>query len=228
MLEKSTFVLFFILLSSLAKAQADEAPGEFKNEFGVDITGAIRFFTQFQSSGDYNYSPQYYLTYRRLMKPGNIRFGIGGDYDNFESPGAVGDPATYSYNFRSLDLRLGWEFKSSLTPKWEVFYGLDVRTSYTRLNDEALFFNAGYAVGADAKSNIIGLAPLLGFRFKINDRMSLLTEVSLSINSMKQDVKNTYIPLAGFGEKEDEVAPTTNSVFMSFSQPVSIFLVFNI
>jgi hypothetical protein len=211
-----------------AFTQSNELESNHNNEFGLDVSGFIRFFTQFQTTSDYSYSPTYYLTYRRLFEPGNIRFGIGGDYDNIEPTGILGDSNTYNNINQALGLRLGWEFKSILSKRWEVFYGLDYRMTFESENNEVIFFNGGYANGRVNKSQVYGLAPVLGFRFNINKRISLITEASLSFNILKTQSRLTYTSLYGNPEKPDDNFPNTSSFFMNFSQPISIFFVFNI
>ena len=87
--------LSYLLLTNDALSQIDSTT-QHKNEFGIDVTGTIRFFTKFQNTSDYSYTPTYYLTYRRYFDPGNIRFGFGGDFSNLEVAGMVGDSNIYN------------------------------------------------------------------------------------------------------------------------------------
>ena len=202
---------------------------KYKNEFGLDITGTIRFFTKFQTSTDYNYNPTYFLTYRRYFEKGNIRIGIGGGVSNQEIPSPFGDSAIYENNSSALDSRLGWEFKSEISKRWQVYYGLDFRFSFGNTKDEATFFNGGYAYGYESHFTTVGFAPVLGFRFKLNDRISLLTEANFSFNISK-NYKNRdfYTPLAGYPPMADKTSPDTKNFYTQFSQPIAIYLVFKI
>ncbi|WP_343631967.1 hypothetical protein [Fluviicola sp.] len=224
--------LLIILSGCLLLAQnglsQNDSVHKYKNEFGIDVTGTIRFFTKFQNTSDYSYSPTYYLTYRRYFEPGNIRFGIGGQVSDEEIPGMVGDSSIYKRKSNSVDSRLGWEFKSELSKRWQVFYGLDFRLSIGSERNEAAFFNGGYAVGFENHSVTYGFAPVLGFRFRINNRISLLTEANFSVNFSKYKTRNIYTPLSGFPDLPDEIAPNTKSVYTSFSQPIALYFVFNI
>lgn len=217
----------FLLLAQNVLSQTDTT-NQYKNEFGIDVTGTIRFFTKFQSSSDYNYTPTYYLTYRRYFDQGNIRFGIGGNLSDLEITGMVGDSNIYHRITNSIDTRLGWEFKSELSKRWLVFYGLDVRFSSGKQKNEAAFFNGGYAVGFENRSTTYGFAPVLGFRFKLNNRISLLTEANLSFNITYFKTRNIYTPLSGYPSIPDEVAPNTRNIYTSFAQPIAIYFVFNI
>jgi hypothetical protein len=229
MIRKKLLILLsgFMLVTQSVLSQNDTVPIH-KNEFGIDVTGTIRFFTKFQNSSDFNYIPTYYLTYRRFYTRGNIRFGIGGDVSDLEITGMVGDSNIYHRVSNGIDTRLGWEFKSDLSKRWQVFYGLDFRFSMGKQRNEAAFFNGGYAVGFENHSTTYGVAPVLGFRFKINNRVSLLTEANFSFNITKYRTRNIYTPLSGYPDLPDEVAPNTKNIYTSFAQPISVFLVFNI
>jgi len=229
-----TYILLLLLsafafLSLDAMAQNDSLP-KHKNEFGLDVTGTIRFFTKFQNTSDYNYVPTYYLTYRRYFGPGNIRFGIGGGASDQEQPSPYGDSAIYNYISNSLDTRLGWEFKSDLSKRWQVFYGLDLRYTIRSIKNEAVAFNGGYAIGVESHANVFGVAPVLGIRFKINERICLLTEANFSVNFAKYKDRNFYTPIPGLGSPpmEDKTAPNTKSFYTQFAQPIAVYFVFTI
>jgi len=217
----------FLLFTQDVVSQTDTTTTH-KNEFGIDVTGTIRFFTKFQNTSDYSYTPTYYLTYRRYFNSGNIRFGIGGDVSDLEITGMVGDSNVYHRITNGIDTRLGWEFKSELSKRWQVFYGLDFRFSAGKQRNEAAFFNGGYAVGFENHSTTYSFAPVLGFRFKLNNRISLLTEANFSFNVTKYKTRNIYTPLSGYPSMPDEVAPDTRNIYTSFSQPIAVYLVFNI
>jgi hypothetical protein len=225
-----TIILVLALCSIATSAYSqDEFETENKNELGLDVTGFIRFFTQFQASNDFNYQPTYYLTYRRLFENGNIRFGIGGDYDQFENTTPLTDSLTFLNKSSALSTRIGWEWKTKLSKRWSAYYGGDFRFTHSSGDNEAVFFNGGYAVGNEFTANTLGLSPILGFRFKLNDRISLLTEASLSFNYLIYDQKDTSIPItSGLPAQDDIVQPQTNSFYTTFQQPISIYFVFNL
>jgi len=220
-------ISIFLMLAQHSISQNDST-FKYKNEFGLDVTGTIRFFTKFQNTSDYSYTPTYYLTYRRYFDRGNIRVGIGGEVSDQEITGMVGDSNVYRRISNGIDSRLGWEFKSDLSKRWQAFYGLDFRFSMGKQRNEAAFFNGGYAVGFENQSTTYGVAPVLGFRFRVNDRISLLTEANFSFNVSKFKTRNISTALTGYPDLPDEVAPDTRSIYTSFSQPIAIYFVFNI
>lgn len=232
-MKKSKLLLLIILSNFQILAQhlssQNDSAGKYKNEFGLDITGTIRFFTKLQSSSDYFYVPTYYLTYRRYMDKGNIRFGMGGEAITQELPSPYNDSTVYKSNSSSLDSRFGWEFKSDLSKRWQAHYGLDFRFSMGNEKNEANYFNGGYANGYESHFSILGLAPVLGFRFKLNERISLLTEANLSFNMIKYyKNRHFYTPVNGSPPIADELHPDTKGFYTQFSQPLAIYFVFNI
>ncbi len=225
--------VFLLVLMSVftTSVVGQEAPKEYKNEFGLDGTGFIRSFLTFnvESVMSANYDPIYYLTYRRKFQPGNIRFAIGGGYEQMNFPGPQSDSLMFARNSYSIDLRIGWEFTNELSSRWQVFYGLDFRTSFAHSYNEAHYYSGGYANGRESYHQILGIAPLLGFRFRITDRISLLTEASFSLNWTKSEHREFFTPVnSTYPEIPDEKDPTVNSVYTSFRQPLSIFIVFDI
>ena len=226
---KRVILLIAVMLTTFSASSQDDFLNENKNELGLDVTGFIGFFTQFQQSGDFAYNPTYYLTYRRYFESGNIRFGIGGDHDRFEVSSSISDSRTFVNQASAISTRIGWEWQTDLSKRWQAFYGVDFRYIHSGQDKEAVFFNGGYAVGSRFKANTFGLSPVLGFRFKLNDRISLLTEASLSFYYLTYNQTETSIPLSsGTPEQADVAQPTTNSFYMSFQQPISVFFVFNL
>lgn len=203
----------------------------YHNEFGIDATAFLKQFLNF-NSGQYPdyYNATYYLTYRRHFKYGNIRFGIGGGFSDYDIPAAFdGDVNKYHYNSYSLNSRIGWEFFNELSKRWQVFYGLDFRPSLSYTKNDAPYWNGGYANGSETKSQTYGIAPLLGFRFKLTNRLSISTETSFSINWQQSESRRYYIPVTSqYPPLPDVVTPKTKKLFSSFAQPLSLLLTFDI
>jgi hypothetical protein len=221
----------FIFIVSINQAQDSlKKPNVYHNEFGVDVTS---FFRQFINQGQTPtyYTPNYYLTYRRYLKTGNIRFAIGGDFDshNLYNPYSSGDSIKLSYNASSFDIRLGWEFCSELSKHWQVFYGADLRSSFQHVKNDAPYFNNGYANGIETKDQIYGLAPLLGFRFRITNRLSISTETSFSINWQRSSDRRYNTQVSNLYTPTDEIViPKTTKIYSNFRQPIYLFLTFSI
>ena len=223
-------LLAFILICLPFCFIAQEANGNtYKNEFGIDATSFVLRFIKLNSE-ESTYLETYDLTYRRKFEPGNIRFAIGGNFADEDVPPVFEeDQNKYKYEASTFNARIGWEFKSEISKKWQVFYGADFRPSFQRIKEDATMFNAGYANGYESKVQNYGIAPVLGFRFRLNERLSLSTEASFSVNMQKENTTFYYTPITtDYEPKESFVQPTVHRTFSRFAQPVMIFVTFDI
>ena len=220
--------LSFSLQASFAQDSIKKAK-VYHNEFGVDVTGFIKQFFNFDQYSS-AYAPTYYVTYRRHFKAGNIRFAIGGDFDTQElAPAFAQDSNKYHKSSYSFDARIGWEFTSDLGKRWQVFYGVDFKPTYAYYKNDAPYWNGGYANGTENKTAIYGIAPLLGFRIKLNERLSITTETCYAINLAITSGKRYFIPVTSqYPPQPDIVTPKAQRIYSSFSQPLSLTLTFNI
>jgi hypothetical protein len=202
------------------------------NEFGIDATGFLKEFLNIGSSSQYPeyYYPAYYLTYRRHFTAGNLRVAIGGDaYNNQIAPSFTNDSNKYYDKGYSLYAAIGWEFYDNLSKRWQVFYGMDFRTILVFDKNDYQSSNGYYANGTDMRTQIFALAPLLGIRFKLTKRLSILTETSYSINTEKDYTNTFYTALPGATPPAPaSISQKLTKMYTSFSQPLSVFLDFTI
>jgi hypothetical protein len=225
-----TVVMTSLILTSFSQ-DTTKRDKVHRNEFGIDATGFIKQLLNFnQNEYYYYYYPNYYLTYRRHFKCGNIRFALGGDFSDHDIPAAfTGDSNKYHYTSYSYDCRIGWEFFNELSKRWQVFYGLDFRPSKSYTKNDVPYWNGGYANGTETKSQIYGIAPLLGFRFKLSNRLSIMTETSFSVNIQKEYSRKYYIPVTNmYPPIPDDITPKSIKYYSNFMQPLSLFITFNI
>ena len=154
-----------------------------RNELGVDITGFIKLIAGIGNTLD-NYTPNYYLTYRHYFKKSNLRMGLGvfGTYSDESIPAGNG-----TYNYRqvhrafSVDFRIGYEWYTNLGKRWQIYYGLDLRPSflYERIEGSGA---GGSTEIQDFYAQIYGIAPVLGARFKITERFTIIAESNIALN----------------------------------------------
>ena len=225
-----TILLVAIMMNSFA--QDTTSTKVYPNEFGIDVTNFIKQFLNFNnnSTGGNYYSPTYYLTYRRHFKCGNIRFAVGGAFSHQDiAPAFDQDSHKYESNSSSYDVRIGWEFTSEISKRWQVFYGADFRPTYSHNKNDAPYWNGGYANGSESKTEFYTAAPLLGFRFRLTSRLSLTTEASFSINWQTITSRRYYIPVTSqYPPKPDETSPTVKKMYSNFSQPIFLILTFDL
>lgn len=234
-MKKIGFLIFAICFCKITMSQNLVQKNDsivFRNEFGLDVTSFIKQFFNFNSSQYQTYyEPTYYLTYRFHLKNSNIRAAIGGSYQNKNSS------SNYNSNYgrdktstKSFDFRIGYEKTHKLSFRWQIFYGLDFCPSVTNSkNDIDYYINGGYATGTKSDSKIIGFAPLLGIKFKINERLSLTTEASISFNYAESFSRNFYTPESNqYPSKPDDNIHDTYNWYTNFNQPIFLILTFDL
>lgn len=231
-MRKALLLSLFISGSLSASFAQENSDRSHNNEFGVDATGFIRQFLNFNSSTGQStiYEPIYYLTYRRHFPIGNIRFAIGGNFANNEytSNSLPVDTLIYHSNSSSVNARIGWEFTSEISKRWQVFYGVDFRPSYVYFLNEGNYSTSGinrYVAKTETKRQVYGGAPLLGFRYRITQRLSVVTEASFSVNRQISETKTTYVGRTSATPfKADDKFPKLKTAYTQFTQPISLFL----
>lgn len=230
------FICIFGISFSQVKSIKSDTNKVYHNELGVDVTGFFRRFfplVQMDYYGQFYYieSPAYFLTYRRHLKCGNVRVGIGGDFSRRDVKNYLNTDDTKNYVSlnHSLSTRLGWEFTNELSNKWQIYYGLDLKFSKQYYSSNGYIFNTDYIVGYESTTQKYGISPLLGIRFKLTNRLSLTTEACLSVNFENSYSERTFTPTSNlYPSKDKEVTPRINSVSSSFTQPLSVILTFDI
>ena len=228
---KTGTITILLAVSSLVTFAQDTTNGKrYHNEFGVDATGFLKQFLNFNTQFGSYYSPTYYITYRRHFKSGNIRAALGGDYRNNQIQNAFQGDSSKLYNKGySYYFRIGFEHSNELSKRWQVFYGIDFMPNYVYNKNDAPYWNGGYANGYENKTKIFGVAPLLGFRLWLNNRLSLSTEASLSLNWEQNKGHKYYIPVSGqYPPRPDDSETETKKVYTSFGQPLSVFITFEL
>lgn len=223
------FIAFISVLNvSFSQVKKDSAK-VYHNEFGVDVTSFLMLYLPL-GQNDF-YSPSYYLTYRRKFESGNIRSGLGGDFSNQNvgNTNYPNDSNKYNRFGYGVDFRIGWEFVNEISKRWQVYYGLDTKISYQHYKNDLNYFSNGYAYGSETNYNTFGISPVLGFRFKLNKRLSLTTETNLSINWSKSSRREYYTPyISSLPAIADQITPSEVRIYSQFSQPLSIIFTFDI
>ena len=154
---KRIYLLFtFCILATSFYAQ----DYNYNRQIGFDATG---FLSQFLLGGSsINQSP-YYFTYRKFGDTQNTRIGFGADLDiQFSN----------ERSSNSIDYRVGKEKFSDFGKHWRAFYGTDFKAGL----DMILNVNATNAVNIR-----IGVAPVAGLQFRLNERISFSTETTYNI-----------------------------------------------
>jgi len=223
-------VMSAAMLPMFAQQDTTKAKPQHLNELGVDATEFLKQFLNLNTGSNLQryYVPIYYLTYRHHFGCGNLRIGVGADFQNSTIPAYVpGDINTYYAKSYSLNAFVGWEWYTKLSRRWEVFYGADFRPSLTSNRNDNQYSSNYYTTGNESQSQIYGIAPFLGFKFKLSKRLSILTETSYAVN-WEQDMNKTYytaLPGATLPAPTGTDQKTTK-MYSNFTAPLSVFIDF--
>lgn len=205
-------------------------PKIYRNEVGIDITGMLRQFLNFGVEYIPNYDPVYFISYRRHIKKSNFRLGVGGSFMRKKlQPFSNQDPKPYYSSSYGASVRLGYEFYTDIGKRWQLFYGADLRPSFVYMKNEAQFANGNYIAGYEAYEVIYGLAPILGFRFKIAPLVSLLAETNFSVNFRQNFTKRFYHPrYPGATDLPENISEKGFEISGTYMQPLSLLLTFDL
>ena len=223
---KKQILIIFTTISLIAYSQDSTS---LKNEIGVDVTSIFRevFGINYYPGPYYGASntPKYYLSYRRKVGNGNLRFGMGGTVNNGNQtyiihPDSAERNTQSKYN--SYDLRIGYEFLKYIHKKWAIYYGLDFRPSISTNSNQGQY-NSNYIQTTETNSLRLGFAPIAGLRFNINDRLSIMAEGNCLFEIQRSKTKNIYTalnPLVPNIPTREQDGP--NSTGLTFVQPFSL------
>ena len=176
-------ILIFGFCLSLT-AQSQESEKTFKHEIGFDATSLIGRVMVFGGYGFYStsYQPTYYVNYRAHIGEMRLRAGIGGNYQANNSEVKTENS--------QIDYRIGAEFSTEISKRFELYYGLDAVGGSNRDYREWEYVDE-YLLAFDYSLDYVGIAPFLGVRFKVTDKISLMAELSAIFR--REEVKdNNY------------------------------------
>lgn len=226
---KKLLIISLLLSCINSFSQTDTTKKKHNHELGADITGLLgQFFNLNSSMYGRPESPVYYVTYRYHLKKSNIRFGIGGSYykNSINGYKVDGEDKVFYNTQTNFSIRLGYEFVSELSKRWQAFYGIDFRPTISNLDNPVQYGNGGYLNGSITKSTTLGFAPLLGFRFRINERVSITTETSFAYNINKSSSQKTYMSqdITIYPYMPNSKVITTTNISSGFSLPLFLIL----
>lgn len=199
MMKKTTLTLLCGLILQLAFSQQKTPDSKvFQHELGLNVTNLL---TDLLGNNNLTSPGVYLLSYKKVN--GNKALRIGATL-NFSKRNQN------SFNFNSelvnqnFQLRIGRETRQNLSPRFQVYYGLDGILGYLQEQSSAAI-NTGQIVQTD-KVLTAGGGPILGFQFALYDRLLIGTEGSLyaAYNKSTVNFKNFGVSSALFPSKSSE------------------------
>ena len=199
------------------KTSSDSIKPPIKGEILFNVSDALGRATGNSNSGTFITDP--ILLGAKILRENSsnaLRLGfnfryVGGDEigTNFQR---VSKDEFYSF-------AAGIEKRKRISPKFQYYYGLDLRYFQLSTASTALFSRGGTEVFSSVK-NGPGVAPVLGFRWDFAERFSLFTEASLSIELINN---YRYVTVGGFKTVLEDKLETT----LRPTAPGVIFITFD-
>ncbi len=159
------------------KAQESEEATSYNNEFGLNVTGFANQFFSFNG----NEAPQgpYLFTFKKLDGDKAFRMGLGANV--VTRSGEDGNSVVpFNESILNLDLRLGAEKHHDISNRWLFTTGFDGLLSVAH----SKFESSNNFNDSEQKSTsfLLGLGPVVGVHFRINERISIGTESTLYLS----------------------------------------------
>ncbi|MBI5913775.1 MAG: hypothetical protein HY842_00210 [Bacteroidetes bacterium] len=161
-MKKLILPAMFLLAACAAFSQNADALAHTR-QFGFDAAGFLARFFDFSGGGGFGETP-YYLSYRKLGEKKNTRLGLGANL------GVEGDGDGGANSSNTINFRAGSERFNDFGKRWRAFYGWDFKFSFS-------FLSTGGS-GNSTTQVALGAAPLFGLQFRLNERLSLSSEIA--------------------------------------------------
>lgn len=209
-------IALFFSVALFAQVETGKPLGK-KNELGVEVTNFYGLInTNFTSRNPYT------VTYRRHFGTWALRAGGGSVISTAEDKqdgASLGKATTMS-----LHLSAGYERQIWFGTRWGFYYGADL-TMHRAYNGITETFGPLQTI-TETDTERFGFAPLVGFRFRANKRLSLGTTANYWLGSNKV---STTITSKNFEDpSQDNVSKAwSEGILGSFNAPYSIYLLFD-
>jgi hypothetical protein len=169
---KNIVLGILLCLSISSFAQDDPLFKVRKSELGIDVTSLIGRTLAISRFGffEQEYQPTYYLIYRQHFSTFRLRALAGGRFDSNNLDNEAD-------RLMNIDYKLGIETITNLGRKWQIFYGLDLAVGHDYRYNEQSWTGQLYEYKNDV--DYFGVAPFLGLKFFISNRMNISVETSL-------------------------------------------------
>lgn len=214
-MKKIILTLTVVALTTFAFGQVttpDTTKKEFKNVIGIDATGLLRQFFNFNTTSYFNYP--YMIGYKRIFKSYAFRIGAGGNFSNTNITSNDTLPGKRTYS--NFNFGIGLEHYSYLGKRWNFYFGADAIVKYS-YNDYQSSWTASTSNRQTSTNYGYGVSPLLGLQFKINSRLSIATETSYDITYTTSKDSSTRTPSSVYDSHSKSTGLKTN-----FNAPTTI------
>jgi hypothetical protein len=227
-----TICLFFLICFTSTYAQETNKNQDFKHEFALDVTDLIRQFL-FSNNGFFpvageSVTESYTLSYRLMYKDKlNLRLGVGGTFSNGEQDL---DTLNFDIGRTAIRYRIGIDRIQPISKRWEAYYGLDFFQERSKQNSSYVSTRNNYVTKRETTGNRYGVSPLIGIRFRFNDRVGLQTSLNAefyqnsSTNTNTAEVLNRNLAAV----LPDNQTNNNNTSGLDINIPINLVLTFRL
>jgi len=208
-------LVIFVLSCNIANAQTDSLKN---NEIGLNISP---FFTYVFSN---NYNPLFNISYRRYIGKNAIRTRLL--FSNYKQLSDA-DNIDISKEQKQFDFNIGYQRFSFLTKKWSIFWGLDFNYGNNYSYSSNVYANS--YVGEQVRDNThYGLGALIGFKYYINNRISISSEMNYFYMLKKENITSRYKLISNNSVSiPDNSIVNLNTTYTEFTPPINMIISFN-
>lgn len=171
-------LLAFVLLFIWSPVQAQDSTKVKTNFHEIGIDAGPLVSRMLGASYNSYFKDDYLFLYRYHRENWALRAGVGGHINNDDF--TLNDSIKGSSKLMQLSFRLGVERHLHLTNTFGAYYGLDLLATYVESESIDKRTSGGTNTRA-TKENGYGGSIFLGFRYQINQRISISTEYSYKV-----------------------------------------------
>jgi hypothetical protein len=168
----SLYLVWLILPNKLFAQITPTKTPEYKHELGLNVTNLL---TDLLGNNNRTDAGVYLLSYKFVKGNKAIRIGATTNFA-FKKERSITN-STIDLNSQNFQLRIGQETRHDLSSRLQYYVGFDGIAGY-KFEESAATSSFNTLIQSD-KLFSIGLGPVVGFQFKIYDRLLIGTEGSI-------------------------------------------------
>ncbi len=205
-------ILSVFIVATIQTCLAQDKALETKNDIGFNTNIILNGILN--STG----APFVFMYKRQVDENKAIRYGVSFNLNLSSPSGTINNGTNQSSVF--VNPSIGKEWQATISKRWIWYRGVDIRGSISQ-SSFSNYFNGVQSSSQDRSSYGLFIAPLIGVRFAISERLYAATEANLSIGySVEKTSNKSFI-----NGNQSTVDDFTNNRFSAGTAPAfGVFL----
>ncbi len=230
-MKQQLLLVAFLLSGLIASAQTkSEEKSSLNHEISIDATYFIKNLIDL--SANYYSADPHFLRYKLHTRAGSLRLGgsIGGSNRNIEDSTQIPQLASnFNTESSSAYAFLGWEFKTPLSKRFILNYGLDYRFAHQKSYNKSMYgsISSSYYGEWEETNTGHGAAAVLGIKFLLTQRFFLYAETSWIYMVSNYNRNRTYTPVQEGVNTPEDILESYSEVDYGFQLPVNLYVGFS-